>query len=195
MSPRAARAAALWTREAVSELIRQQWGVKLFQKAVGNYLRPWGLWPQKPAQRSREQSPEAVKYWMEKQYPTQPCTDGRNGKDSQSTRRHGAALRPSNRYLLGTQGTNPGRRTSGQCFGCNLLSTLTKRGTLRFQVLEERFTTEAFLDFLRRLVPSVLGKVFFLVDRRPSSSSWYELTCTESSNGRSNSAMAFGHPQ
>ncbi|PSP15120.1 MAG: IS630 family transposase, partial [Cyanobacteria bacterium SW_11_48_12] len=39
--------------------------MKLFQKAVGNYLRPWGLSPQKPAQRSREQSPEAVKYWME----------------------------------------------------------------------------------------------------------------------------------
>ncbi|PSO80658.1 MAG: hypothetical protein BRC44_05910, partial [Cyanobacteria bacterium QS_4_48_99] len=52
ISPRAARAAALWTREAVSDLIRQQWGVKLFQKAVGNYLRPWGLSPQKPAQRS-----------------------------------------------------------------------------------------------------------------------------------------------
>ena len=141
--------------------------MKLFQKVVGNYLRPWGLWPQKPAQRSREQSPEAVKYWMEKQYPTEPCTDGRNGKESQSTRRHGAALRPSNRYLLGTQGTNPGRRTSGQCFGCNLLSTLTKRGTLRFQVLEGRFTTEAFLDFLRRLVTSVLGQVFLLVDRHP----------------------------
>ncbi|PSO50995.1 MAG: hypothetical protein BRC34_16070, partial [Cyanobacteria bacterium QH_1_48_107] len=43
----------------------------------------------------------------------------------------------------------------------------TNCGTLRFQVLEGRFTTEAFLDFLRRLVPSVLGKVFLLVDRHP----------------------------
>ena len=65
------------------------------------------------------------------------------------------------------KGQTPVVETSGQRFGCNLLSTLTKRGTLRFHVLEGRFTTEAFLDFLRRLVPSVLGKVFFLVDRHP----------------------------
>ncbi|PSP06523.1 MAG: hypothetical protein BRC54_07400 [Cyanobacteria bacterium SW_7_48_12] len=48
---------ALWTREAVGQLIQQQWGVRLSQQAVGNYLRAWGLSPQKPTKRAREQCP------------------------------------------------------------------------------------------------------------------------------------------
>jgi transposase len=60
---------ALWTREAVGELIQQQWGIGLSQTTVGRYLRAWGLPPQKPAKRAREQCPEAVRGWMEHQYP------------------------------------------------------------------------------------------------------------------------------
>ena len=45
----------LWTREAVGELIQQQCGLQLSRQAVGNYLRAWGLSPQKPAKRAREQ--------------------------------------------------------------------------------------------------------------------------------------------
>ncbi|PSO82239.1 MAG: hypothetical protein BRC41_13970 [Cyanobacteria bacterium QH_9_48_43] len=60
---------ALWTREAVGELIQQQWGIQLSQTTVGRYLRAWSLSPQKPAKRAREQYPEAVRGWMEHQYP------------------------------------------------------------------------------------------------------------------------------
>ena len=60
---------ALWTREAVGQLIQQQWGIRLSQTTVGRYLRAWGLSPQKPAKRAREQCPEAVRCWMEYQYP------------------------------------------------------------------------------------------------------------------------------
>ena len=56
---------------------------------------------------------------------------------------------------------------TGQRFGCNLISTLTNRGTLRFQVFEGHFTTEVFFDFLRRLVRSVPRKIFLIVDRHP----------------------------
>ena len=58
-------------------------------------------------------------------------------------------------------------KTTGQRFGCNLISTLTNYSTLRFQVFEGSFTTEVFLAFLRRLVRSVQHKVFLIVDRHP----------------------------
>jgi transposase len=51
----------LWTLEAVAALIRQQCGQQLSRQAVSNYLRAWGLSPQKPAKRAREQCPEAVR--------------------------------------------------------------------------------------------------------------------------------------
>ena len=42
---------ALWTREAVQELIAGQLGQRLPIRTVGEYLRRWGLTPQKPAKR------------------------------------------------------------------------------------------------------------------------------------------------
>ena len=56
---------------------------------------------------------------------------------------------------------------TGQRFRCNLISSLTNRGVLRFRVFEERFTSEVFIDFLRRLTRSIDRKVYLIVDRHP----------------------------
>ena len=60
---------ALWTRAAVMQLIEQQCGLKLSVRAVGNYLHRWGFTPQKPIQRAYEQRPEAVRQWLQEEYP------------------------------------------------------------------------------------------------------------------------------
>ena len=60
---------ALWNRGAVTTLIEREYGVKLTIRAVGNYLKRWGMTPQKPIKRAYEQKPEAVKAWLEEQYP------------------------------------------------------------------------------------------------------------------------------
>jgi len=39
-------ASALWTRQAVRELIRKQVGIRLPIRTVGEYLRRWGYTPQ-----------------------------------------------------------------------------------------------------------------------------------------------------
>lgn len=56
---------------------------------------------------------------------------------------------------------------TGQCFGCNLISTLTNRGTLRFMVFTRRFTASVFIEFLTRLLRSVDRKVFLIMDGHP----------------------------
>ena len=54
----------LWTREAVRELIRRRFGVRLSIWTVGRYLRRWGFSPQKPVRRAYEQNPTAVQRWL-----------------------------------------------------------------------------------------------------------------------------------
>lgn len=51
---------ALWTREAVQELLARRFGVLVSVWTVGRYLRAWGLSPQKPVRRAYEQDPVAV---------------------------------------------------------------------------------------------------------------------------------------
>ncbi len=60
---------ALWTREAVGQLIERKFGVKLSVWTVGRYLRRWGFTPQKPLKRAYEQNPKEVKAWLEEKYP------------------------------------------------------------------------------------------------------------------------------
>ena len=38
-------------------------------RTVGEYLKRWGFTPQKPLKRAYEQNPEAVKKWLDEEYP------------------------------------------------------------------------------------------------------------------------------
>ena len=60
---------ALWTRAAVGQLIEAECKIKLSVRGVGKYLKRWGFTPQKPIRRAYEQSPEAVKKWLDEEYP------------------------------------------------------------------------------------------------------------------------------
>lgn len=60
---------ALWTRQAVCDLIRREYGIELSIRTVGNYLDRWGMTPQRPAKYSFQQKPEDVKKWLEEDYP------------------------------------------------------------------------------------------------------------------------------
>ena len=60
---------ALWTRQAVAELIELRCGFKMPIRSVGEYLKRWGFTPQKPLKRAYEQKPEAVRQWLETDYP------------------------------------------------------------------------------------------------------------------------------
>jgi transposase len=60
---------ALWTRGAVMQYIEREFGVKLSIRATGEYLRRWGFTPQEPIKRAYEQRPEAVKQWLDHEYP------------------------------------------------------------------------------------------------------------------------------
>src|SRR3954469_18696144 len=58
-------ASALWTRQAVRELIRKQVGIRLPIRTVGEYLRRWGYTPQKPVRKAYKQDPKAVAEWLD----------------------------------------------------------------------------------------------------------------------------------
>src|SRR3954453_20540036 len=60
---------ALWTRQAVQELIKQQIGIRLPIRTVGEYLRRWEFTPQKPVRKAYKQDPQEVAEWLETKYP------------------------------------------------------------------------------------------------------------------------------
>lgn len=158
---------SLWTREAVGTLIKKRFGLALSVWTVGRYLRRWGLTPQKPARRAYEQDPVAVQRWLEEEYPEirkQARTEGAeiHWGDEMGVRSDHQAGR-----TWGRRGKTPVVRGTGRRFRCNVISTLTNQGVLRFRVFQENFNGEVFIDFMRRLVRDRGRKVYLIVDRHP----------------------------
>lgn len=157
----------LWTREAVQQFLSERFELSVSVWTIGRYLKKWGFTPQKPLRRAYEQDPKAVKHWLDTEYP-QICATARREKaeihwgDEMGVRSDYQAGR-----FYGRVGQTPVVLRTGQRFGCNLIATITNRGSLRFKVFTQRFDATVMIDFLRRLIRSCDQKVFLIVDGHP----------------------------
>lgn len=158
---------ALWTREAVGDLIHQRYGIRLSVWTVGRYLRQWGFTPQKPLRRAYEWNPEAVQRWLKKRYPAIRALAHREkatifwGDETGMRSDHQAGR------TWGRRGQTPVIPGTGKRFRCNMSSAITNRGKLAFMVFDGRFTGKVFREFLQRLMRHVKRKVFLIVDKHP----------------------------
>lgn len=59
----------LWTRAAVSVLLRRIYGLEVSLVTVGRYLKAWGMSPQKPVRRAYERQDAAITRWLRQEYP------------------------------------------------------------------------------------------------------------------------------
>ena len=50
-------------------LVKKMFGIEMPIRTVGEYLSRWGFTPQKPVKRAYEQSSQAVKKWLDNDYP------------------------------------------------------------------------------------------------------------------------------
>lgn len=158
---------ALWTREAVQQLIAQRLGLHLSVWTVGRYLRQWGLTPQKPLRRAYEQDPEAVRRWLEHEYPAIRAQARQEKAEIHWGDEMGLRSQDQRGRSYGRRGQTPVIPGTGQRFGCNMISTITNQGKLTFMVFAESFRTAVLLRFLRRLIRQAGRKVFLILDRHP----------------------------
>ena len=159
---------ALWTREAVQQLLAAKWGLHVSVWTVGRYLTRWGLTPQKPLRRAFEQDPAAVRRWLAVEYPAIRQQAQRERAEIHWGDEMGLRSDHQAGRSYGLRGQTPVVPGTGQRFGCNMISTITNRGRLAFMVFQEHFTARVFLRFLRRLLRHARRKVFLIVDRHPT---------------------------
>jgi transposase len=159
--------AFLWTRETVATLIKKRFGLALSVWTVGRYLRGWGLTPQKPARRAYQQDPQAVRHWLQVEYPEIRKQARAEGAEIHWGDEMGVRSDQQAGRTWGRKGKTPVVWGTGQRFRCNIISTLTNQGVLRFRVFQENFNSQVFIDFMRRLVWDRGKKVYLIVDRHP----------------------------
>ena len=155
---------ALWTRVAIRELIRVRFGVKLSVRGVGEYLARWGYTPQKAARRAYERDDEAVKLWLQREYPkictrakrekAEICWGDETGVRSDESRHRGYAPRGQTPIIK-----IPARRKS-----LSLIAAVTNQGKVRFMIYAGGITPQRLILFMRRLTKDAKRKVFLILD-------------------------------
>lgn len=157
----------LWTREAVSQLIEKRFGIRISVWTAGRYLSRWNFTPQKPIRRAFERDPEAVRQWLEKDYPA----IRRQAKNEQAGIFWGDEMGLRSDHCagrsFGKRGQTPVIPGTGKRFRCNMISAITNKGRLNFMIFRQRFSAEVFLEFVTRLIKQAEQKVFLIVDGHP----------------------------
>jgi len=129
----------LWTQEAVAALVERGFGVRVSLMTIGRWLKRWGFTPQKPVRRVWEQNPKAVERWLKVRYPRirrealAEWAEVHWGDEMGLRSDHQADT------TYGRKGQTPVIPGTGQRWRCNMVATVTNRGTLRFMVFKERF--------------------------------------------------------
>ena len=155
----------LWSRPAVKELIERECGITLSVRSVGQYLERWGFTPQKPIKRAYEQRPEAVKKWLDEEYPAIEARAKTEGGEIHwgdetalvNTDVRGRSFAPRGKtpvvYAVG------GTRQK-----LSLIATVTNQGKTRWMIIDDAFNSDRLIEFLGALILDANRKVFLILD-------------------------------
>ncbi len=157
---------ALWTREAVRQLIKQEFDKDLPISTVGDYLKKWRFTSKKPIKRAYERKDEKTKQWLDETYPKIKKEAKEDNADiwwadetscvSLPTNLKGyAPIGSKNKPVL----THPAKK-----FRINMISAITNTGKSMFALYDESINVDRFIDFMQRVIDSSEKKVYLIVD-------------------------------
>jgi len=154
----------LWDRKAIQELVKDQYGVKIAIRTIGDYLQRWNFSPQRPLKRAYEQQPKAVQRWLDEEYPKIL----QQAKQEQGEIHWGdeTGFRNDHHYGRGysPRGKTPIVRLSAKRVSTNMISSITNQGKVRFMIYSKNMNAQVLIKFLKRLIKSSDHKIFLILD-------------------------------
>ena len=157
---------ALWTREAVKQLIKHELEIDMPISTVGHYLKKWEFTSKKPIKRAYERKDEKTQKWLNEEYP----------KIKRQAKKEDAVIwwgdetacvsLPSNLKGYAKKGskikpilTHPAKK-----FKINMISAITNTGKTMFSLYDESINVDRFIEFLQKVIDSSNKKVYMIVD-------------------------------
>lgn len=155
---------ALWSRVAIRALVEQKFGVVMQDRLIGKYLKRWGFTPQRPIKRVLEQDAGQVKGWLEETYPAIVARARREGASilwGDET-----AVKEDANWVQGfsPKGKTPVLKAPTRWHKLSMISAISARGQVVFQIVEGSIDTERFIAFLEGLIADAKSKIFLFVD-------------------------------
>jgi len=155
---------ALWTREMIRILLREQFDLQLSVTSVGRLLQQLGLTCQRPLFRAMEQDPERVRRWREQEYPAIREQARQAGAEIYFGDEAGVRSDYHAGTTWGVKGKTRVVQGTGQRNSVNMISAVSARGKLRFLVTKGRVNGVVFTGFLKRLLHNAKRPIFLILD-------------------------------
>ena len=155
---------ALWTRQAISDLVKRKYKIDLPLRSVTNYLNRWGFTCQRPTKKAYSQDDVKVKAFMENEYPAIAKRAALENAEIYWGDETGVSNQEQ--YLRGfsPRGVTPVLRVEARHEKISMLSAITGRGSVRFMIYDGAMNQQMLIRFMRRLTKDVDRKVFLILD-------------------------------
>jgi len=124
--------AALWTRTAVRDLIRKEYGIDMPVRAVGEPLKRWGYTAKVPRRHARDQDRAEVREWSGVTYPAIEERAAREGAEIHWCDETGARADEQPRKGYARRGRPAAIEVPAPHIRMNLVSTITNEGAVHF---------------------------------------------------------------
>jgi transposase len=157
--------AALWTRKAVRDLIREQYGIDMPVRTVGEYLKRWGYTAKVPRRHAKDRDPEEIREWLEVTYPAIEERAAREDAEIHWCDETGAAADAQSWKGYSHRGQPAPIEVPDPHIRMNQISTITNEGAVHFMTYKETMTAARLITFLEGLLRETTRKVFLIVDR------------------------------
>jgi transposase len=161
-------AAAVWSRKAVRDLIRKEYGIEMPVRTVGEYLKRWGYTAKVPRRHAKDQDPDEVDRWLEWTYPAIAARAALEQAEIHWCDETGAAADRRPRRGYAREGAPAWVEVPGPHIRMNLVATITNDGEVHFLTSKESMTGARFVTFLEKLLSETRRKVFLILDRLPA---------------------------
>lgn len=155
---------ALWTAQAVAELVEREFNVKVSRTTMGEYLRKWGFTPQKPKRKAYEQCPVKVQKWLDEEYPAIKERAKAEGAEIQWGDETGGRNDCQHGRSYAPKGRTPTREIMAKRFSVNMISSVTNQGKVQFMVYSDKMNSERLIEFMTQLVKGSDRKIYLILD-------------------------------
>ena len=154
----------LWSLKTIRGLLKQERNITLSKSSVGRLLNHLGLSPQKPLYKSYKQDPQKIKDYLDQTYP-EAVAEAKKYKARLYFIDEAAFRSDAHRGTTwGKIGETPIIKDTGGRFGFKLISAVSARGDLYFDVIESRMNSEKFIEYLEKLRSDTNCPVFVIAD-------------------------------
>jgi transposase len=155
---------ALWTREAICELIKRKYGIRMPLRSISHYLKRWQFTSQRPSKRAYKQDPAKIKEFLEDHYPSIVIKARAEKAEIYWGDETGIQNIPEYQRGFAPKGQTPVLLIQSKKEKINMLSAINNYGKTRFMIYEDNMTSSKLIEFMKRLCKDAGRKVFLILD-------------------------------